>query len=229
MWRFIPVIALAAEPVPQSEPSHEPAQEPAPEPAVEESAPPADAEMLVTATLKRRAAELALNEEIRELGYLPGVTIGGRTQYLPVQVWKPRVTVYEAGFVAVRGRRMTPMGPPTSPGQVGASGVWQSKRQAKGQEDRVRRELAAEVTDWQQAIRAQALLERQILVRERCLAPTCPRSWRRSTHSTASLSPLSPPNPASLRRLQHRRQQERMGDRHVSVLSHLRLLVGRWS
>lgn len=181
MWWLRAILAQEPEPVPpvNEEPSAAPA-EPQAEPQAEVPAPPrAEApnytEMLVTATRSTRAAELALDQDIRDLGYLPGLRIRGRTQYLSPRVWKPRVTVYSEGFVEVRGRRITPMAPISETAPVsatalpGVTGTTQSKRQRDAQEDLLRRELAPEVRDWQQAIGAQALLERQLASREACL------------------------------------------------------------
>jgi hypothetical protein len=164
---------------PLAEPLGEPLAEPLPRPPA-----PAYADMLVTATKSTRAAELALDTEIKDLGYLRGSTRNGRTQYFALRVWKPRVTVYEQGFVEVRGRRITPMAPISDTSLAGASGmpgvnaapgvsgVPQSKRQANRQEDLVRAELESPVRDWQQATQAQALLERQLESRN-----TCGLSW----------------------------------------------------
>ncbi len=157
MWWLTVFLAQAAEPGPQDEGA-----------AQGEEAPNYE-EMIVTATRTTRAAELALNAEIRELGYLPGVTFGGRTQYISAQVWKPRITVYHAGFVEVRGRRVTPMAPLSEYGLPGASGVWQNKRETSAQEDRVRRGVEGEVRDWQDALRSQALMKRQLVVRNTCV------------------------------------------------------------
>ena len=157
MWWLMVFLAQAAEPGTQDE--GEALGEP--QPGYEE--------MVVTASRTTRAAELALNAEIRELGYLPGVTLGGRTQYISAQVWKPRITVYHAGFVEVRGRRVTPLAPLSTSGSPGVSGVWQSKRQTSAQEDRVRRGVETEVRDWQEALRSQAMVERQLAVRNACV------------------------------------------------------------
>lgn len=65
------------------------AQAQAPEPGYEE--------MVIIATRSTRAAERALDAEIRGMGYVPArVQIGGRTQYLSAQIWKPRLTAYQA-------------------------------------------------------------------------------------------------------------------------------------
>lgn len=182
-----------SEPVQAPEPAPEPAPVPAPEP-VPEPAPPAPeyAEMLVTATQTTRSAELALETEIRELGYRQGFSRSGRTQYFSAKVWQPRITVYDAGFVEVRGRRVTPMMPmgesvPVSDAVLpGASGVWQSKRQARGQEDRLRREVEGEVRDWQQAIQAQTLIERQLATRNSCVM-----LWEQQTDAAARRQALA--------------------------------------
>lgn len=164
MWLLSTFLAQAVDPEPKVDDAPT-GQAEGPEPDSEEPY----TEMVITAAKSTRAAELALNAEIRELGYLPGVTLGARTQYLSPQIWKPRITVYHAGFVEVRGRRVTPMAPFSDTGLAGVSGVWQSKGQATGQEDRVRRGVEAEVRDWQDALRAQALVERQLAVRNDCV------------------------------------------------------------
>ena len=145
------------------------------EPATPPPAAPAYDELLVTATQTTRSAELALDTQIREMGYRRASSRSGRTQYLSPKIWKPRVTVYEAGFVEVRGRRITPMMPVAETAPLsdealpGVSGVFQSKRGRASQEDLVRAQVSGEVRDWQRAIQAQALLERQLATRNSCV------------------------------------------------------------
>lgn len=71
--------------------------------------PPPDLEIVVEEELTVAAARGRLDQAIVDEGYFRGVDLGDRTFYYPRQFWKPRVTVYDEGFVKVKGRVVSPL------------------------------------------------------------------------------------------------------------------------
>ncbi len=92
-------------------------------------------------------ARAELDLDIRQAGYLPGIRAGDRTWYIHPQPWKPKVTVYDQGYLRVKARAVTPL-------MVlgGVQGVFSHPHVARAYEQRLLDELHPELTDWRQAL-----------------------------------------------------------------------------
>jgi hypothetical protein len=119
------------------------------------------AEIVVEARQTVSEARAQLDGELEELGYPGGVDLGGRTLYIHPQLWKPKVTVYDSGFVRVKARTVTPL----MVAGAGVHGVFSSPRIARGAEQRVLDAIHPELTDWREALieYGQALRHEQLL------------------------------------------------------------------
>ncbi|MCB9766366.1 MAG: hypothetical protein H6739_41710 [Alphaproteobacteria bacterium] len=131
-----------------------------------------DLEIVVEDTPNPVQARRELTDAIRGMGYLPGLDLGGRTVYLPLQPWKPWISVNDAGFVLVRGHAVTPLLITPQQDQPGASATFlvSSRRAVMAEESRVFADLRPLVTAWQDALAEEALAFRREQVRQQLWA-----------------------------------------------------------
>ena len=121
--------------------------------------PEAGMEILVEADRSVEGARAELDAVLRADGYLPGVDLGDRTFYYPMQWWQPRVTVYDEGYVRVKARFISPF--PCFP----VIGVWSSPRLARAAEAKKLAELEPHLSHYRRALitRGMALRKEEVI------------------------------------------------------------------
>ena len=161
------------------------------------------AEIVVRAHQTVLEAEAALHEDIREMGYWPGISLPGRTRYVHPQIWKPAVTVHDEGFVRVKAHAVTVFFGGATPTNVWATGIWGNPGQARASEERVLTGIHPELLDWREALTAYGLaLRREALVLELTELEELPAAVARAAKSGVArrACPVGGTNPASARR-----------------------------
>lgn len=148
MWWLLPILALAEEAEPDE----------------------ADLTIIVEDAKSIAKARAELDQAIRDEGYLPGVTVGERTFYVPLKLWKPKITFHEQGSVRVKARAVQPMF--IGPGVI--SGTWGSPRMARELESRVLQKIDPALDAYKlaksaygQALRREALFTELEALRQR--------------------------------------------------------------
>ncbi len=117
-------------------------------------------EVIVRSHANESEALKELDRAIQAQGYLPGVSVGKRTFYMPWKIWEPKVTVHEEGMVRVKARAVVPMFIlPTWPPIV--VGVWDSPRKARGMESRLLMAIDPEIDAWREAMSSTGQLLRR--------------------------------------------------------------------
>ncbi len=153
-------------------------------------------EILVESDRSVAGARAALDQAIREEGYLPGVDLGNRTFYYPQQFWEPRVTVYDAGFVRVKARVVSPF--PLWP----MVGVWSHPHVVEQAEARVLQDIQPELSEYRSALIARGLaLRREELRAELELIGLLPTEQATAEATTLWLETADTPEGEAVRRL----------------------------
>lgn len=110
-------------------------------------------------------ARAALDQDLRDMGYLRGLDLGKRTFYIKLRYWEPRVTVHDSGYVRANAWLFTPTlisghSDPSIDRGVEAHGLWDSPRKIQRTEQRVIEKLTPELVDWRDAQAAYGLAVR---------------------------------------------------------------------
>jgi len=128
-----------------------------------------DFHVLVEEDRRVEEARKALDHAIRGEGYFPGIALGERTFYMPLKVWKPKVTVHDEGMVRVKARAVQPMFiTPTVPPMV--VGTWDSPRKARSMESRLLEAIHPDIVAWREAMSDRGQVFRQEEIRGVLLA-----------------------------------------------------------